>query len=101
MTVNPKADPTFSRAVSAIDRYVDRFTKKVSVSATTTLATALGITLAETDAGVTIISDGTVQYNPVGAAVATSAFLPTVYTITGGKTNLDLVQLFAAAAVDV
>jgi hypothetical protein len=61
----------------------------------------LATTIAQTDAGVTIISDGTVQYNPAGAATATSAFLPTIYTIHGGQTVLETLQLFAAAAVDV
>ena len=101
MAVDPKADPTFSKAASLIDRYQDRFSEKVSVSATTTLNTALATTIAATDAGVTIISDGTLQYNPAGAADADSAFLPTVYTVHGGQTVLETLQLFAGAAVDV
>lgn len=101
MSDHPNGQPKFSSPVRMVDGYFDRLSVKSSVEASTTLAVAIGSTLATTDVGVTIVSDGTVQYNPDGAATASSGFLPTVYTVHGGKSRLDLVQLFAAAATDV
>jgi len=94
----PVAKPGNADPVRMIDGSKDTISKNKALVATTStaLTTILGVAVPNNVVGVTIISDGTVQYNPAGAAAATSGFLPSVYSIHGGKAFLDTVRLYAA-----
>jgi hypothetical protein len=100
--VHRLADPKAAKKVKLVDGYADRLSKIKAVTATTTLATFLGEVIAETDAGVTIVSDGELHYNPVGAATTSNGKLPAgAWTIHGGKAKLDRVQILSAVSQNV
>jgi hypothetical protein len=103
LTVPTPGNPKAADPVRMIDGYKDRLSEKTTLVATTskTLDELMTGSIADADVGVTIISDGTVQYNPTAAADADSGFLPTVYSIHGGKAFLDKVELYAAGEVVV
>jgi hypothetical protein len=97
--IHREADPEMAKRVKVVDGFEDHISEKVTLVATTskTLEELLTADFAQTDVGVTIVSDGTVQYNPVGAADGNNGFLPTVYTIHGGIDKLQRIELYAAA----
>ena len=99
---HPDGQAKNSSPARLVDGYKDRLSVLAAVSSSTTLATALGEALASTDVGVTIISNGDLHYSPDATdADANNAKLPTVYTIMGGKTQLDRVRLYSASSQNV
>ena len=98
---HPNGQPKDASMVRMVDGYFDRLSLLKSVNASKTLAEILETALLYTDVGVTIHSDGNLHYNPIGAATAGNGKIPNVYTIHGGKSKLDLVELYSAAAQDV
>lgn len=92
------SNPMRAKLVKTIDSKQDRICKKAALVATTStaLATVIGSALLDSDVGVTLVHDGTVQYNPAGAADGNSGFIPSPYTILGDKGFLDTVRLYAA-----
>lgn len=102
MADHPDTIPSIASLMKLVDAYYDRISLEVTTAVTTSETLAdLGITTADDDAGITIVSNGTVRYNPTGAATASSGFLPTLYTVHGGKSKLDTIQFYAAAATDI
>lgn len=104
--IHPNADPQNSRAVSSIERYKDRVSLLCTLTADTSLtieellnAASTGESILSTDAGVKVLSDGTVNYNPAGAASAANGFLPNEYEIHGGKTIVDTAELYAVGGL--
>lgn len=97
------ANPMRAKLVKTIDSKQDSLCKKAALVATTStaIATITGAALLDNVVGVTLIHDGTVQYNPVGAADTNSGFIPSPYTILGDKNYLDTVRLYAAGTPTV
>ena len=97
------ADPKNASPFYQVDGAKDTVSKSAALVAetSTALATIIGAALPSRVVGVTIISDGTVQYNPAGAATAASGFLPVVYTVHGGKAFLDTIRLYSAGTPTV
>jgi len=98
---HPDGQPSESSPTRMIDGYRDRLSLLKPVQATETFAEILEEAIESTDVGVTIVSDGNLHYNPVGAATSANGKLPTVYTMQGGKTRLDLAEFYSASAQDV
>jgi len=103
ISTHPIAKPGNAAPTRMIDSFKDRLSKKTTLVATTskTIAELLASALTTEDCGVTLVTDGTVQYNPIAAADTNSGYLPTVYTIHGGKPFLDLVELYSASETTV
>ena len=89
--------------VGPIEYLKDTQSTMVTVTSTSqTLASLLGSALPAGARAVTlVVGDQACYYNPVGTASAANASLPTVFTIYGSKTVLDLVELYAATNIDV
>jgi len=73
----------------------------IAVTSSQTLS-ELGLTIDDDVQAVTVIvpSGSTVNYNPVGAADATNAVLPSIYTVYRNGV-LDTAEFFAASSTDV
>jgi len=89
--------------VGNIEYLKDSISKKVTVTSTSqSLATLLGEALPSDVLAVTVgAGANTIRYNPAGAADANNGALPSVYTLYGTKSVLDLAQFWAASSVEM
>jgi hypothetical protein len=100
---HPQADAKKAKPERLVDGYADRLSLIKAVAAlSTTFATVLDTAIAETDAGVTVVSDGELHYNPIGTASVANGKLPAgAWSLHGGKEKLDRMQFFSASSQDV
>lgn len=101
MSDHPNGQPANTTPVRVLNAFKPRLSLLKSVSASETLAEILEVALADTDAAVQIISNGSLHYNPIAAATTANAKLPADTMLYGGKTLLDTAEFYSAAAQDV
>ena len=101
MGVDAPVSGLTSRRTSQIEYLKDTSSAEVTTSTTSkTLETLLGEALPATVMAVTLVVGGeNIRYNPSGAARASNSLLPSVFTIWGSKTVLDLAQFYSASSV--
>jgi len=85
--------------VSAVEYTKDASAEEVTVTTSTqTLEELLGVALPDDVLAVTLVPlTNAIRYNPAGAADATNSLLPSVYTLYGTKTVLDVTELYAGS----
>lgn len=87
--------------VGAIEFTKDDSSLEVTVTTSSqTLEELLGTALPADVLAVTVnVGGATIRYNPAGAADATHAALPSVYTLCGTKAVLDVAEFYAASSL--